>query len=839
MQHIDQEQSRENKLARIEAADKAGDLYRILDVERSADQADLKEAYRSLAMDFHPDRNPDDEAAEAAFKSLSTAYGVLSDDDKRARYDKFGKDSPGSNSKASDPFGFDDIFNRGYSDDLFSDLFGTKSRGRNIDPKELVQTLVKENRISDATSEYQERGLSREQFVDICSGALTTALDGKIERFSNHPKWRTLVNELKDFPELLEHPAVTTAAAQRLSRVSRSSRHIDSASPLAEASSLLRQFPQLEPHKNEALQALTENHLRFQDGSNLYFDTNDFFKYLCANESEFLHSEKGQEAVTKYIEVAIGSRDTDKVKELLETDPSLKDCLEQGAANWLSNADLDNSVKQVEVTKILKDDYLDVAQLVTDPKCLAQAARVVENHRSHGRIEEALEVAQGIESLTNPLFQSIADGLEASLQTDIDRSVGRRGLAYRSLIQLGDSLSDFIDRTEIAETISRVVGNLIEKGDIQEAAALSPQDPKLVSHLEEMVPEIQSNLVRFGEKMDYTVSWYNVRDEIHKYIESNSDAIQAYGAGVEPPSDLQDFTTRIATEGGYKGNKALDALLELSPTLEAAAEIGRTKHVEVKIGSLSGKLNRSRGSSTIDEVKDFHDFLTEETERVHVLAKNPEFRETIAGAIRDVSLIRTWGIPLIESIAKIHPELESVAQASVSAGIKETADSQLRSFKMHGYTNPGLPMKSFREELTALADRLPAAVEVSEVRESLATLVREIATHNVSDCQEVSEILIELHPEISEAKTNGGIARIENLINDIVTVTGYDTEPKASSIDTTFLLNEMQRRPEDVGNYAAISGNMEKLRSAREAIERSYSKDAAPAIAKLDKILST
>lgn len=66
------------------------DFYEILGVARDANAAEVKAAYRKLAMQFHPDRNPGDKAAEDKFKEASAAYEVLSDSEKRARYDRFG-----------------------------------------------------------------------------------------------------------------------------------------------------------------------------------------------------------------------------------------------------------------------------------------------------------------------------------------------------------------------------------------------------------------------------------------------------------------------------------------------------------------------------------------------------------------------------------------------------------------------------------------------------------------------------------------------------------------------------------------------------------------------------
>lgn len=97
------------------------DYYDVLGVERGASEAELKKAYRKLAMECHPDRHPDDPAAEERFKQLSEAYAVLSDGEKRARYDRFGHagvGGPGGGGAGPD---FGDLGNFG---DLFSDLFG-------------------------------------------------------------------------------------------------------------------------------------------------------------------------------------------------------------------------------------------------------------------------------------------------------------------------------------------------------------------------------------------------------------------------------------------------------------------------------------------------------------------------------------------------------------------------------------------------------------------------------------------------------------------------------------------------------------------------------------------
>lgn len=109
------------------------DYYEVLGVDRGADDASLKKAYRKLAKQYHPDMNPGDEAAEKKFKEATEAYGVLSDPEKRAQYDQFGHAAfEGGAGGAGGGFGgFDfsgdmgDIFG-----DIFGDLFGGGSSRR-------------------------------------------------------------------------------------------------------------------------------------------------------------------------------------------------------------------------------------------------------------------------------------------------------------------------------------------------------------------------------------------------------------------------------------------------------------------------------------------------------------------------------------------------------------------------------------------------------------------------------------------------------------------------------------------------------------------------------------
>ena len=108
------------------------DYYDLLGVDRSADAKTLKSAYRKLAMKYHPDRNPDDPEAEAKFKEINEAYSILSDDQKRAAYDRMGHAAFGNGGGAGfqDPFDiFSQIFGGGAAGGGFADMFGGAARG--------------------------------------------------------------------------------------------------------------------------------------------------------------------------------------------------------------------------------------------------------------------------------------------------------------------------------------------------------------------------------------------------------------------------------------------------------------------------------------------------------------------------------------------------------------------------------------------------------------------------------------------------------------------------------------------------------------------------------------
>jgi curved DNA-binding protein len=126
----------------------SADLYKELGVPRNADAEEIKKAYRKLAAELHPDKNPGNAAVEARFKAVNRAYHVLTDHNKRALYDEFGEDglregfrpdvmrayrrqNGGRVAVGGGNAGFEDVFSKGGGlGDLMGDLFGGRAAGR-------------------------------------------------------------------------------------------------------------------------------------------------------------------------------------------------------------------------------------------------------------------------------------------------------------------------------------------------------------------------------------------------------------------------------------------------------------------------------------------------------------------------------------------------------------------------------------------------------------------------------------------------------------------------------------------------------------------------------------
>ena len=94
------------------------DYYEVLGVGKNADSKEIKKAYRKLAIKYHPDKNPDNKEAEAKFKEAAEAYEVLSNSEKRQRYDQFGHAGMGGNAGGFGGMNMEDIFSQ------FGDIFG-------------------------------------------------------------------------------------------------------------------------------------------------------------------------------------------------------------------------------------------------------------------------------------------------------------------------------------------------------------------------------------------------------------------------------------------------------------------------------------------------------------------------------------------------------------------------------------------------------------------------------------------------------------------------------------------------------------------------------------------
>jgi molecular chaperone DnaJ len=152
------------------------DYYEILGVSKGADAAELKKAYRQMALKYHPDKNPDDKSSEEKFKEAAEAYEVLSDADKRARYDRYGHAGMGG---AASGGGFqnmnvDDIFS--HFGDVFGDMFGgfggrTQQRSRRVNRGTNIRVKVKVSLEEIATGVEKKLKINKYIGCSSCQGS--------------------------------------------------------------------------------------------------------------------------------------------------------------------------------------------------------------------------------------------------------------------------------------------------------------------------------------------------------------------------------------------------------------------------------------------------------------------------------------------------------------------------------------------------------------------------------------------------------------------------------------------------------------------------------------------
>lgn len=146
------------------------DYYETLNVSRNATDADLKSAYRKLALKFHPDRNPGDKDAEDNFKEAAEAYEVLRDPQKRALYDQYGH--AGLEGSGFSGFGgFDDIFSS--FGDIFEDFFGFSSQRRSSTRAQRGSDLRHDMTLSFMDAAFgteTEIAVEKAEYCSTCSG---------------------------------------------------------------------------------------------------------------------------------------------------------------------------------------------------------------------------------------------------------------------------------------------------------------------------------------------------------------------------------------------------------------------------------------------------------------------------------------------------------------------------------------------------------------------------------------------------------------------------------------------------------------------------------------------
>ena len=142
------------------------DYYEVLTVSRDASDSELKTAYRRLAMQYHPDRNPNDPSAEAKFKECSEAYSVLSDPDKRAAYDRYGH-AAFQNGGGGNPFTGGGVSGNVDLGDIFGDLFGEMFNMGGTGGRRPSRVQRGRDLQYDLTLEFEEAVFGKEKEITI------------------------------------------------------------------------------------------------------------------------------------------------------------------------------------------------------------------------------------------------------------------------------------------------------------------------------------------------------------------------------------------------------------------------------------------------------------------------------------------------------------------------------------------------------------------------------------------------------------------------------------------------------------------------------------------------
>ena len=146
------------------------DYYELLGVSKNADANEIKKAYRKLAMELHPDRNPGDKRAEDKFKQISEAYEVLSDPQKKQRYDQFGKSGLRGGAGGFSGFDFSGFSGMNF-DDIFDSFFGGGRSRRGPRRGSDLQYNMKINLEEAANGIKKTINIPRLELCDRCKGA--------------------------------------------------------------------------------------------------------------------------------------------------------------------------------------------------------------------------------------------------------------------------------------------------------------------------------------------------------------------------------------------------------------------------------------------------------------------------------------------------------------------------------------------------------------------------------------------------------------------------------------------------------------------------------------------